>query len=404
MASAAKTLEVNAENQWRLETPHPEGWERTPRPDSDKKKYFICSVDSHITPPLDLIPSRIDEKYRPFLPRIENREDGQYSIMEGRKPFKLVSADLKGEDMYRAKAAVMTHDTDAGMSIRLADMDFDGIDAEVCFPNGPALSAYQMPTEMAMAAFRIYNDWATEVTARYGARCKIVPTAVTSDIPAAIAEIERVLKLGADIIALPTDAGRDKPQYNHKDYDPLWAVIEEAGIPIAMHVATGDDPRRVRGPGGAIMNRAYSHEMMVHPIVAFCSSGVLDRFPNLRCACVEGGVGWIPALLDLMDETYKKHHFWCFPKLKQGLPSDYFRSNFVGSFQEDRAGTLLVEPFNLENNFCWSNDYPHHEGTWPHSAAAIERDFAHLREDTRAKILGLNAARFFNFTIPEALV
>jgi len=77
---------------------------------------------------------------------------------------------------------------------------------------------------------------------------------------------------------------------------------------------------------------------------------------------------------------------------------------FSPAGEEDRAGTLLVEPFNLENNFCWSNDYPHHEGTWPHSAAAIERDFAHLREDTRAKILGLNAARFFNFKIPEALV
>jgi predicted TIM-barrel fold metal-dependent hydrolase len=51
----------------------------------------------------------------------------------------------------------------------------------------------------------------------------------------------------------------------------------------------------------------------------------------------------------------------------------------------------------------WANDFPHHEGTWPHSAEAIERNMGHLREDSRAKILGLNAARFFGFEIPDHL-
>jgi len=60
---------------------------------------------------------------------------------------------------------------------------------------------------------------------------------------------------------------------------------------------------------------------------------------------------------------------------------------------------LLAEPYGLEDNLLWSNDFPHHEGTWPHSAEAIERLFGGIREDTRAKILGLNAARFFGFEI-----
>jgi predicted TIM-barrel fold metal-dependent hydrolase len=47
----------------------------------------------------------------------------------------------------------------------------------------------------------------------------------------------------------------------------------------------------------------------------------------------------------------------------------------------------------------WANDYPHAEGTWPHSAEAIERERGHLKENQRAKILGLNAARFFKFDI-----
>ena len=47
----------------------------------------------------------------------------------------------------------------------------------------------------------------------------------------------------------------------------------------------------------------------------------------------------------------------------------------------------------------WANDYPHAEGTWPHSAEAIEREMGQLKEDQRAKILGLNAARIFKFDV-----
>jgi predicted TIM-barrel fold metal-dependent hydrolase len=60
----------------------------------------------------------------------------------------------------------------------------------------------------------------------------------------------------------------------------------------------------------------------------------------------------------------------------------------------------LAEPLNLMDCFMWGNDYPHHEGTWPHSAEAIERTMNGLGEESRAKILGLNAARFFKFEVP----
>ena len=49
----------------------------------------------------------------------------------------------------------------------------------------------------------------------------------------------------------------------------------------------------------------------------------------------------------------------------------------------------------------WGNDYPHHEGTWPHSAEAIERTMGRRTDAERAKILGLNAARMFKFEVPE---
>ena len=72
-----------------------------------------------------------------------------------------------------------------------------------------------------------------------------------------------------------------------------------------------------------------------------CASGVLERFPKLRFATIEAGIGWVPWLLDAMDEAYRKHHMWARPKL-QGLPSEYFRAHGGATFQEDPAGLALA--------------------------------------------------------------
>jgi len=101
-----------------------------------------------------------------------------------------------------------------------------------------------------------------------------------------------------------------------------------------------------------------------------------------------------------MDEACKKHHMWVRPKLKQ-LPSEYFRQNGFASFQEDPPGLAVAREQGLVDNFLWANDFPHHEGTWPHSAAAIERTMGGLTDTERAKILGLNTARIFKLPIPE---
>jgi predicted TIM-barrel fold metal-dependent hydrolase len=106
--------------------------------------------------------------------------------------------------------------------------------------------------------------------------------------------------------------------------------------------------------------------------------------------------------LETPGHGYIKHHMWAYPKLKM-LPSEYFRAHGAVAFQEDRAGLGLAKEFGLIDNFLWSNDYPHHEGSWPHSAQAIERQMGRLNEDERAKILGLNAARMFNFDIERLM-
>ncbi len=171
-------------------------------------------------------------------------------------------------------------------------------------------------------------------------------------------------------------------------------------LPITFHVSTGRDPRAASGPGGAIIN-FVSHSMAttLDPLVTLIASGVLERHPNLRAGTVEAGVGWVPWFLEAIDRAHRAHHMWVRPTLPE-LPSTYYRRQCFSTFIEDHTGMRLVEDLGLVDNFLWSSDYPHHEGSWPHSAASIERLMGGLSESTRAKLLGLNAARIFTIPVP----
>ena len=169
---------------------------------------------------------------------------------------------------------------------------------------------------------------------------------------------------------------------------------------MTFHVSTGRDPRTARGNGGALINYAvHSLAPTMEPIANLCASGVLDRFPKIKFGSIEAGIGWVAWALSALDEAYRKHHMWVRPKLDR-LPSEYFKTNGFASFQEDKPGLDVAREHGLTDNFLWANDFPHHEGTWPHSAEAIERTMAQLEDAERAKILGLNSARIFKLPIP----
>ena len=399
MASITHDVPINTPNLWRLETPGTTGWQRTARV-GDPRKYFMVSTDSHANEPPDLWESRIEPKYRERVPRIITDKEGvQWRYCEGYRPDKVRVMSFEGEDWVRSKAG-------ADVQQRITDNRSDGVDVEIIYPNkGLAMWATPDPV-FANAQCKVWNDWAWEQYGPYPESMLPVASIATGDLPGAMAEIERTAKLGFRALSLPCKpiwGGHDVDHvnYNLPHFDPMWRLIEETDQAITFHVSTGRDPRAARGNGGAVINYVtHSLAPTIEPVANLCASGVLERFKKLRFATVEAGIGWVPWLMTAMDEAYRKHHMWVRPKL-QGLPSDYFKAHGLATFQEDPVGLALAEPFGLMDNFAWANDYPHHEGTWPHSAEAIERTMPMLSDASRAKILGLNAARFFKIEVPE---
>lgn len=403
MGTAITRTEIpapDANNEWRTATPGNEGWVRSARPDA-ADKFFMVSADGHVQEPSSFLRDRLPAEYHDRLPGIVLDAKGdQHQKTEGFRQSKLNWVQpFEGHEQLR-------NESGRTPEARIHDLALDGCDAEILFPN-KGLTIWATPDpHFSHVMCRAYNEWAWDEFGAFNDRLAPMACIAPAAIDEAIAEIERCAALGFRGLAFPTKPvfgppDADDLNYNLRDFDRLWDCVVDVDLPVTFHISTGRDPRTARSHGGAVINYCvHSLSPAMEPLVNLCASGVAERRPTLRFGTIEAGIGWLPWLMEAMDEAYRKHHMWVRPKLEL-LPSEYFRRQGFASFQEDRPGLDLVRDHRLIDNVLWANDFPHHEGSWPYSAEAIERTMAHLTDAERARILGLNAAELFRFPVPD---
>jgi predicted TIM-barrel fold metal-dependent hydrolase len=416
---------ISSKNAWRVQPSQPTSWgERlvTGHPD----KYFIVTSDSHANEPLDFLSSRVDAKYKDRLPHVRVEKDGtQWLITDGwpPQPVKIPSdrKDLLPTAEEFESFEVLAPYTDrmededvlrsaAGRSVeqRLQHAAQDGVDAEIVFPQKGILAFATPDPQFSGAMTRAWNRWALETFKADFHRIMPMAMIAGGDLENAIKEVQWAAAHGFHGVMLSNrpvfhriDQPRNRLEYNDKMFEPLWAAIQETGLPLVFHVGNGEDPRAVGGKGGAIINFHAAMNSGIDPLVTLIASGVFERFPKLKAGVIESSIGWIPWVLSMMDHAYRAHHMWVRPVIPE-LPSTYFKNNcFASSLEEPDALKHLIG-LGLEDNILWSNDYPHHEGTFPHSKLSIERQMDFMTDAQRAKVLGLNAARIFNIANPRA--
>jgi len=420
MSDTLQALKAHPErtpsNLWRRETPGEAGWPRSAHAGAPNK-YFMFSADTHVVEPADYLKD-IEPEYRDRVPHLETRPDGsQWLITEGNRPQRVRGGAGRQETPGEVGGAggvaafgvldeedVLRNASGRTIEQRLADHAADGVDAELMFPNRGLLGWATPDPVFAMAMCRQWNRWTHGFCGQHmqGDNPRMLPAALLApgDQAGTMKEIAwaadhgfRAVCLSNSVIYGPKKWG--ELEYNDPSFEPMWRLLEETGLVVTFHVSTGRDPRAVGGAGGAIVNYAcHSMETTIEPLVQMIASGVFERHPRLYAGLVESGVGFVPWLLETLDHAAKAHHFWVRPQLKEP-PSAYFRRNCFATFQDDPAGLRMAEAYDLADNFLWANDYPHHEGSWPYSAEAIERNMGGLSDASRAKILGLNAARLF---------
>jgi predicted TIM-barrel fold metal-dependent hydrolase len=366
-------------------------------PGDIRNDYFIVSADCHVAEPPNLWQERIDEQFRHRLPRIEIDANGEkWSVREGHRPVRIRQLQLEGEDLERSKAG--SRDPD----LRWADHRRDGIDAEVVYPNAGLMMWASEDPAMQAQMTRVWTDWVMETFQDRLDRVAPAAAVAPLDIENVAAEVHRIGRMGFRHVMLPVQPGKSNDGrplgYNLPMFDALWQALVDENLAISFHVGTGKDPRTASGNGGAIINYVvHALSPAIEPVTQLCASGVLERLPDLRFVTVEAGIGWLAWTLWVMDEGAKKHHMWAEPKLPM-LPSEYWRRQGYATFQDDPVGLATAGHFGLDR-IMWGNDYPHHEGTWPHSDEAIVRTMGHLGHDQRRAILGETAAKVYGFNV-----
>ena len=358
----------------------------------------FISADSHVDED-DIFRQQVPEEYRRRLPHREVINGGTYSVIEGRKPRRsdIAESRISEDDMHRQ----FRQDPSGGRDIshRLGDQAKDNVEAEVIYCNSLLGLMASPDVEFQLSTARAYNDW---IHGLFSARSdRFAPAAIlpTLDVPKAVDEVYRVAKKGFRVVSAPI--GIKEQPYNLPVYEPLWNALEETGLIFSLHFITGTEDHLPENAGEESNGGFLSYMIIamaegIRPTTLLLSSGVPMRHPDLRFVIVECGAGWLAWNLYALDEQYERKHMWVEPKLDM-KPSEYFKRQGHVTFGDDPVALATLEYIGDES-LLWGSDYPHDEGTFPHSQEVIDRIFQGHPEETKRKIVYENAARLYGFS------
>jgi predicted TIM-barrel fold metal-dependent hydrolase len=291
---------------------------------------------------------------------------------------------------------------------RLKDMDSDGIAAEVIFAGGQNsevlpfvgfgvdIGSQKVAAELRMAGYQIWNRWLADFVSVAPERLIGVMQVPIWDVGAAVRELEAGREAGLGAVNLPAPRS-DFPAYNDEIYEPFWSACDELQIPLGTHTGGGETPLGCFGPGGGAILGMETSWLARRGLWEMIFGRVFERHPGLRYTLTEQRVVWVSNVLHDMDYINRIRT----PSLPRE-PSEYFASNCYN------AGSYMA-PWEVErrhevgiDNLLWGTDYPHIEGTWPHTRAALRHAFCDVPEDETRRILGESALRAY-YLDPEPL-
>ncbi len=364
-------------------------------------EYRIIDADAHVNSPRDLYASRVPQRFRERAPRIVSLDDWDAWQVDGGPPTPLTvlgSAAGKTPEQLAERKLIRFEEMRPGChdpKARLADLDLDGIDAQVLYGDG---AAGARDPELSIVLVRAYNDWLAEFCAVAPERYVGLAVVPTHDPTEAVKEAERTadvpglrgLFLGVEGANFPiTDVS----------YDRFWATAAEQGRPVALHIGASRQTDKSRSysastaPGTLETWVSTAPMSIAESIAMLIFGGTLERHPELRIVIAEGSIGWLAYFIERMDNVMEKQGRWAGSTLPE-RPSHYFHRQILATFEEDLAGMRTYDLVG-SGNIMWSSDYPHSDTTWPHSQRAIEAHFGSLPDADRRAMTCENAGRLY---------
>jgi predicted TIM-barrel fold metal-dependent hydrolase len=409
-----------------------------------REGYYIIDGDSHVLEPPDLWDEYLEQEFRPRAIRITRSIPGRDGATRGIRPMNpntgaqaptedlrnlpemalelktRMAADehlvidrqiimsgglsgLGGVDVPRAELPYMTYLDAAPLASfdtreRIKLFDEKGMHGGIVFPTIGILWDSD-DSRLADAYCRAYNRWCQDFVGDQPDRIFPMAHVALNDPELALKELRRCLKEGFRGMFLAPEAVNGKSPA-HPDFDPLWHELEDAGLPVCLHVIVRfnrilENPTRHHNllvePSRTFIFGMGATFQIIPAMASLVMTGLFDRFPKLKLLCVEAGAGWAPYIAHRLDEKYEMFGYAEKTKLE---PSEYMKRNvwYVVEPREKNIDSMM--DIIGEEQFIWGSDYPHIDS----SADALDQIFestAKLSEQRRRMILGENARKLY---------
>jgi len=289
--------------------------------------------------------------------------------------------------------------------LRLADLDLDGVYAEVIYGIRFVEDSIKDP-EVIAATYHAYNDFIAEFCTYNPQRFIGIGNIPACSVEAATAELRRIGKHGLGLRGAMFDWFNGPQPIWHTMWEPLWASAEENEVALSFHIGVGHGTTTC-GPtnvaeklkGNLPRVSAATHQAVVamqadECLVAILLCGALERHAGLKVVMAESHIGWIPYILDRLDRKYDEG---AYKDLITTRPTELFRRQVWATFQDDKVGARRAKDYGPDS-FCWASDYPHADGIFPDSQSFIRDTMGDLDDDLQRKLTFLNAVRLYDLS------
>jgi len=369
---------------------------------------ILVSVDDHVVEPPDLFEGRLSKKAAALAPRVEKLADGTDSwvfegapmpnvglnAVAGRDPLEY-GLDPTSFDQMR-KGCFDIHE-------RIRDMNVNGVLGSLNFPSlvgfAGTLFYTMQDKDVALELLRAYNDWhIDEWCGTYPGR--MIPLAIPPiwDPQLMADEVLRVAEKGCHAFTFSENPSKinNLPSYHSDHWDPFLAAMQETESVLCLHI--GSSSQITITSMDAPMDTMITLQPMniVQCAADLVWSPMFRKFPNLKVALSEGGIGWIPYFLERLDYVYNHHHQWTNQDFGGKLPSQVFNENILTCFIDDAVGMEIRHHLNIDS-IMWECDYPHSDSTWPIAPEMAMKYLDGVPDDEINKITHLNAMNKFKY-------
>ncbi len=366
---------------------------------------ILVSVDDHVVEPAGMFEQHLPQQYKADAPHIVRKKDGSdvwvyqgaqipnigLNAVVGRPPEEY-GMEPTSFDQLRT-GCYDIHE-------RIRDMNANGVLASMCFPSFPGFSGklFQQSKnkDLARVMLQAYNDWhIDEWCGTYPGR--FIPLAIPPiwDVKLMADEVRRVAKKGCYAMSFSeAPEALDLPGLHSDYWNPFWEACADQRTVVCIHIGSG------KGMNFTSPEAPVDVMITTQPIAIVNCAGdllwskMLRRYPDLKIALSEGGIGWIPYFLERADYVYQHHHHWTHQDFGDKQPSDVFREHIITCFIEDPIGVKNRHAVGIDT-ITWECDYPHSDTTWPTAPEILSRSLVGVPDAEVAKMTHGNAMREF---------